>query len=146
MHLQLSRLSGTRSLRFCIFTPSECPGVIEIVLLFHFWVHHPERTTRPSESIPSSVIVSQSWDLAVLLCEIACCILLNVRLNNDRPQLLAVVVWRTCEAPLSTSSLSYIHSAADRRPVRSSLLGGCLHLDLPAHSQRSIFLSLAVCI
>lgn len=36
MHLQLSQLSGARSLRFCIFTPSECSGVAEIVPLFHF--------------------------------------------------------------------------------------------------------------
>lgn len=36
MLLQLSRQSWTPSLGFCIFTPSECPGVIEIVLLFHF--------------------------------------------------------------------------------------------------------------
>lgn len=35
MHLQLSRLSET-FLRFYKFTPSECPGVPQIVLLFHF--------------------------------------------------------------------------------------------------------------
>lgn len=35
MHLQLRRLSAT-FLRFCIFTPSECSGVTQIVLLFYF--------------------------------------------------------------------------------------------------------------
>lgn len=50
MHLQLSRLSET-FLRFCIFTPHECPGVTQIVPFFHFWIHRPERTTRPSGSI-----------------------------------------------------------------------------------------------
>lgn len=35
MHLQLSRLSAT-FLRFCIFMPSECSGVTQIVLLFYF--------------------------------------------------------------------------------------------------------------
>ena len=64
--LQLSRLSWTLSLGICIFTPSECPGVIEIVLLFHFSIHHLERTTRPSQGIPSSMIVSRKAE--ILLC------------------------------------------------------------------------------
>lgn len=36
MLLQPSRLSWTLSLGSCIFPSSECPGVIEIVTLFHF--------------------------------------------------------------------------------------------------------------
>lgn len=82
-------------------------NVLELLRLFYcfvFEIHHLERTPRPSESIPCSMIVFKNWDLAVLLCEIACCILLNVRSNNDRPQLLAVVIWKTLEALLSTSS------------------------------------------
>lgn len=35
LHLQLRRLSAT-FLRVCIFTPSECSGVTQIVLLFYF--------------------------------------------------------------------------------------------------------------
>lgn len=82
-------------------------NVLELLRLFYcfiFEIHHLERTPRPSESIPSCMIVFKRWDLAVLLCEIARCILLNVQSNNDRPQLLAVVIWKTLEALLSTSS------------------------------------------
>lgn len=110
MLLQLSWLSWTLSLGFCIFTPSECPGVMEIVLLLWLWFHFQvpsnlERITWPSKGIPSCMIVLESWDLAVLLRDTARCILLNVRLNNDRPQLPAVVVlkepWSSAVAILS---------------------------------------------
>lgn len=95
--LQLSQLSRTLSLWFCIFTPSECPGVTEIVTLFHFNQSSGKKNkAKPGHSYSSNMIVSKSWDIAVLLCEIACCILLNVRLNNDGLQLLAVA----CEGPV----------------------------------------------
>lgn len=114
--------------------------------IISFWIHHLERNTRPSQGIPSRMIVSKSWDLAVLLCEIACCIPLNVRLNNDGRQPPAAAsegpvkldhqhhLWVRSILPLITDQ------------VRPSLLYWCLRLDLPPHSRRSIFLSLAVCI
>lgn len=149
MLLRLSQLSWTPSLGFCIFTPSECPGVIEIVIWFHFYSIIWKETRGQSGSLLEVWLCPKA---EILLC---CYVRLLVAFfwmwdwMMTGPQLQPVA----CQGPVKLNRqrrlLSYIHPAADHRLVRPSLLYWCLHLDptpFLSRIQRPIVLSLAVCI
>lgn len=76
----------------------------------------------------------------MLLCEIACCILLNVRLNNYRPQLLAVA----SEGPVKLKCRHGLRVRSISDPAGPSLALLMSASGSPPHSQRSVLLLLAV--
>lgn len=135
MLLQLSRLSWTLSPRILHIHTIWMSWSYWDCYIISFLIHHLGRNTRPSQGISSSMIVSKSWDLAVLLCETACCILLNVRLNNDRPQLLAVA----CEGPVKLDCQHHlcVKSILPLITDWPSLLHWCLDLLLTLNAPYS---------
>lgn len=130
---------------FCIFTPSECPGVTEIVLWFHFFDPSPGKETHKGHAgsflvvwlCPQKKKKKKSRDLAVLLCEIVCCILLNVRLNNDD---LSCTGRGVCVCVCAEDPAELDSSASPIHPPTSwsqTPLYWCLHLDLALSAPRS---------
>lgn len=118
-----------------------------------FSIHLLDRNTRPSQVIPSSMIVTKtkklqkSWDLAVLLWEIVWCILLNAR---RRPQPIAAAceglaklgcqphLWVSSILPLIMHPSSHLCAAdvcvwtSSSHSELHSLLCSSLHIIAPS--------------